>query len=202
MVKKCDLKKWFIIGLLIVVIFFLFHSFSAMNRVEGFGSDPCTQYTNCNSCSSANVGGSNPNAYGGICGWCKQTGTCMSTEHEYYMNNQSPCKCSTDTQDCNRSNCGNTPNNPDNNDMHPILKWFLIKTSVTPTTTTTTITATPDATTSTTSSSTTSSSTTPSTTSTTTPTTTSTTSTTPMPTTATTSTTSPAPVTTSTTQVS
>lgn len=132
MAKKCDLKKWFVIGLLIVVIFFLFHSFSAMNRVEGFGSDNCTQYTNCKSCSSANVGGSNPNTYGGNCGWCKQTGTCMSTEHEYYMNNQSPCKCSTDTQDCNRSNCGNTPNDPDNNDMHPIFKWFLIKKKVTP----------------------------------------------------------------------
>ena len=138
MVKKCNLKKWFVIGLVIVVIFFLFHSFSAMNRVEGFGSDPCTKYTNCNTCSSANVGGSNPNAYGGNCGWCKQTGTCMSTEHQYYMNNQSPCKCSTDTQDCNQNNCGNTPNDPGNN-MNPILKWFLIKTAATtiPTTTTT-----------------------------------------------------------------
>ena len=126
MAKKCNYKKWFIIGLLIVVTFFLIHSFSSMNKFEGFDNkpDPCNKYTDCKKCSNANVGGSNPNSYGGVCGWCKKTGTCMSTEQNYYMNNQDRCNCSTDDRDCNTTGCGNIK--PDSNDTHPILKWYLI----------------------------------------------------------------------------
>jgi hypothetical protein len=126
MAKKCDYKKWFVIGLLIVVIFFLFHSFSTINIFEGFNNkmDPCNKITNCNECSNANVGGSNPNQYGGVCGWCKKTGTCMSTEQNYYMANQDRCNCSTDDRDCTAVGCGNIK--PDSNGTHPILKWYLI----------------------------------------------------------------------------
>ena len=93
MAKKSNYKNWIIIGLIVVVIlfnFFPFQTFSSMNLFEGFASksDPCNKITNCTQCSNANVGGSNPNEYGGICGWCKKTGTCMSTEQDYYMANQ------------------------------------------------------------------------------------------------------------------
>ena len=97
-----------------------------MNLFEGFDSksDPCNKITNCTQCSNANVGGSNPNEYGGICGWCKKTGTCMSTEQNYYMANQDRCNCSTDARDCNAVGCGNIK--PDSDGTHPVLKWYLI----------------------------------------------------------------------------
>ena len=93
MAKKNNYKNWIIIALILVVIlfnFFPFQTFSSMNLFEGFNNkpDPCSQYSNCTQCSNANVGGSDPNQYGGICGWCKKTGSCMSTEQDYYMNNQ------------------------------------------------------------------------------------------------------------------
>ena len=129
MAKKSNYKNWIIIGLIVVVIlfnFFPFQTFNSMNLFEGFDSksDPCNKITNCTQCSNANVGGSNPNEYGGICGWCKKTGTCMSTEQNYYMANQDRCNCSTDARDCNAVGCGNIK--PDSDGTHPVLKWYLI----------------------------------------------------------------------------
>jgi hypothetical protein len=154
MAKKSNYKTWIIIGLIIVVIlfnFFPFQSFSSMNLFEGFNNtDTCNKYTDCRECSGANVGGSSPNSYGGICGWCKKTGTCMSTEQKYYMANQERCNCSTDSNDCTAAGCGNIK--PDSNSTHPILKWYLIlkkRATNTPDTTDTTDTTSTDTTTTT-----------------------------------------------------
>ena len=129
MAKKNNYKNWIIIALILVVIlfnFFPFQTFSSMNLFEGFNNkpDPCSQYSNCTQCSNANVVGSDPNQYGGICGWCKKTGSCMSTEQDYYMNNQDRCNCSTDARDCTAVGCGNIK--PDSDGTHPLLKWHLI----------------------------------------------------------------------------
>lgn len=150
MAKKCDLKKWFVIGLLIVVIFFLFHSFSAMNRVEGYTSQNegpyqnCSDITNCNSCQDYTT------SVDGKCAWCVNKNKCVSrsppqksdpnfdskyTDFLYFNSHQD--ECTSDYKDCGKSS---NSSNCNNNTMNPIVKWFLVKQALTPTTTTPTTT--------------------------------------------------------------
>jgi FtsZ-interacting cell division protein ZipA len=153
MAKKCDLKKWFVIGLLIVVIFFLFHSFSAMNRVEGYSSQNegpyrnCSDITNCNSCQDYTT------SVDGKCAWCVNKNKCVArsppqksdpnfdskyTDFLYFNSHQD--ECTSDYKDCGKSSNSSNSSNCNNNTMNPIVKWFLVKQAVTPTTTPTTTT--------------------------------------------------------------
>ena len=157
MAKKCDLKKWLVIGLLIVVIFFLFHSFSTMSKFEGYTSqnegpyENCSDITNCSSCQDYTT------KIDGKCGWCVNKKKCVAreppqrgdpnfeskyTDFIYFNSHQD--ECTSDFKDCtNVPGPALGPVDPDK-DMHPIFKWFLIKKTVTPPPPAPTPTPTPD----------------------------------------------------------
>jgi hypothetical protein len=139
MAKKCDYKKWVVIGLLIVVIFFLFHSFSSMGKFEGFASQDegpynnCADIMNCNSCHDYTT------RIDGKCAWCVNKKKCVAREPPqkgdpnynskqvdfiYFDTHQD--ECTSDSKDCAK-----LPFVPDH-EMHPLLKWFLIKKKTAP----------------------------------------------------------------------